>query len=77
MQYHYVIGYDDKGKEWFIDAAVDAYFPDGNVYDPDAEKRNQYGWIVPDHGTPVGDLDWKLFQMVQSVIVAFPIPEEV
>ena len=77
MQYHYVIGYDDKSKEWFIDAAVDAYFPDGNVYDPIAPITGDYGWLWPDEGTPIGDTEWKLFQILQSILITIPIPEEV
>ena len=77
MQYHYLIGYDDKSKEWFVDAAVDTYFPDGNVYDPDGDRYNENRWLWPDQESAIENLDSKLFQTVQSVIVAFPIPEEV
>ena len=76
MQYHYVVGYDTESKKWFIDPDVDAYFPDGSVWDNNKSESSDWfvsGWIVPEDNSPEAALDTELLHTLESVIDTFPI----
>lgn len=77
MQYHYVVGYDTESKKWFIDPDLDAYFPNGSVWDNDKSESSDYfvsGWIAPEDVTPEQSaLDMEILHTLESVIDTFPI----
>lgn len=69
MQYHYVVGFDTELKKWFIDPEVDAYFPNGNVWDKDKSES----WIFPEDNSPEEAFDMEILHILESVIDTFPI----
>ena len=76
MQYHYVVGFETESKKWFIDPDVDAYFPNGSVWDDNKSESSDWlvsGWIVPEDNSPEAALDTELLHILESVIDTFPI----
>jgi hypothetical protein len=74
MQYHYMLMYDDATKMWSIDNdTLRSVMTDGTVYDRDVFP----GWSWPEEGSPEEELDWELYQVLQSIVSTIPIPQEV
>lgn len=67
MQYHFVVYFDDDYDQWHIMATTDHLMPDGSIYDPSDEE---YGWRVPDSGSPESLRDAELFQDLRATIGA-------
>lgn len=74
MQYHFMVMYDDKAQMWSVDQdTLRAVMTDGTVYDRDVFP----GWSWPEEGSPEEELDWELYQVLQSIVSSIPIPQEV
>jgi hypothetical protein len=66
--------YDDATKMWSIDNdTLRSVMTDGTVYDRDVFP----GWSWPEEGSPEEELDWELYQVLQSIVSTIPIPQEV
>jgi hypothetical protein len=48
-------------------ASTDHMMPDGSIYDPENEE---YGWMIPDSGSPESLRDAELFQGLRATIGA-------
>jgi hypothetical protein len=75
MQFHYVVFYDTDKKKWGVESDVDAYFPDGHVWDESLYKETSYGF----RGTEVGPedgLDETIMNTLYSIVDIIPIPKE-
>jgi hypothetical protein len=75
MQYHYVVAYDTDTKKWFVELDVDAYFPDGHVWDRKQMEESPagYGW----RGAEDNDiLDQTLLNTLYYIVDTIPIPKE-
>jgi hypothetical protein len=78
-QYHYVVGYDDEEDRWFLELDREAYFPDGNMFDPakaDSPEWGYSGWFVPEEDHPETAIDESVFRTLQYIIDTFPKPKE-
>jgi hypothetical protein len=74
MQYHFMLMFDDKTQMWSVDQdTLRAVMTDGTVYDRDVFP----GWSWPEEGSPEEELDWELYQVLQSIVSTIPIPQEV
>ena len=77
MQFHYVVGYDSDTKRWWVEWDSEAYFPDGHVWDDERDRAAEYGWIVPEDGSPEEALDMELYRILKSCIPdILPTPQE-
>ena len=80
MQYHYVVVYDSEEKKWNVEYDSLAYFEDGNVWSLElSEKNYNNGWFCPsskDDNPKEFALDAELFETLQYIIAAMPIPKE-
>lgn len=74
MQYHFMVMYDDGTKSWSVDQdTLRSVMTDGTMYD-----RNVFpGWSWPEEGSPEEELDWELYQVLQSIVSTIPVPQEV
>jgi len=73
MQYHYMLMYDDATKMWSIDNdTLRSVLTDGTIYD----KNVFPGWSWPEEGSPEEELDWELYQVLQSIVSIIPVPQE-
>ena len=73
MQYHFMLMFDDKTQMWSIDQdTLRAVMTDGTVYDRDVFP----GWSWPEEGSPEEELDWELYQVLQSIVSIIPVPQE-
>ena len=80
MQYHYVVGYDDKLDRWFVESDTTAYFPDGNMFDyakAESAEWGYSGWFMPEDDHPEAVLDMKLLRTLQYIVDTFPTPQDV
>jgi len=78
MQYHYVVGYNTETNTWFLESDSTAYFPDGNVYDPERSEDSEwgwFGWLVPEEGSPEEALDYDLLRTLQYIVDTWPTPQ--
>jgi len=74
MQYHFMLMYDDKTQMWSVDQdTLRAVMTDGTIYDRDVFP----GWSWPEEGSPEEELDWQLYQVLQSIVSTIPVPQEV
>ena len=62
-QHHFVVWYDTKTKQWTIDPADDAYFPDGSVWD--GEK-----WLVPIDGEEA-EVNGEAYSILLDILDAY------
>jgi lipopolysaccharide export system protein LptC len=67
MQYHFIVYFDESDAQWHIMASTDHMMPDGSIYDPENEE---YGWMIPDSGSPESLRDAELFQDLRATIGA-------
>lgn len=70
MQFHYVVIYDSASKTWAVeDGAVEAYFPDGTVWDWDTHK-----WLHPDPDNfpEVAAIDERAYTMIRTLATIWP-----
>jgi hypothetical protein len=73
MQYHFMLMYDDGTKSWSVDQdTFQSVMTDGTIYD----KNVFPGWFWPKEGSPEEELDWSLYQTLQSIVSTIPIPQE-
>ena len=73
MQYHFMLMFDDKTQMWSVDQdTLRAVMTDGTVYDRDVFP----GWSWPEEGSPEEELDWELYQVLQSIVSIIPVPQE-
>ena len=74
MQYHFMLMFDDKTQMWSVDQdTLRAVMTDGTIYDRDVFP----GWSWPEEGSPEEELDWQLYQVLQSIVSTIPVPQEV
>lgn len=76
MQYHYVVFYDTDKREWFVETDTTAYFSDGNVWSDAQYEQMDVGWMVPEYGSEEEDLDQRLWQILNDIKVAIPVPQD-
>ena len=73
MQYHFMLMYDDVTKSWSVDQdTLRSALPDGTIYNRDVFP----GWSWPEEGSPEEELDWTLYQTLQSMVDVIPVPQE-
>jgi len=73
MQYHFMLMFDDKTQMWSVDQdTLRSVMTDGTVYD----KNVFPGWSWPEEGSPEEELDWQLYQVLQSIVSTIPVPQE-
>ena len=74
MQYHFMLMFDDKTQMWSVDQdTLRSVMTDGTIYNRDVFP----GWSWPEEGSAEEELDWELYQVLQSIVSSIPIPQEV
>jgi len=66
MEYHYTVIYDDKTNEWSVESDLNAFYPDGNVWDSWGQGVH---WFVPETGS---DCEAENEELLSTLIYVVP-----
>jgi hypothetical protein len=71
MQFHYIVYFDTNKGTWEIEHRPQDFFIDGTVYDPDRKDS----WFIPEEGSAEEELEYKLGNLLYTLLDNIPRPE--
>lgn len=69
---HFVVAYDTERDLWFIDHDLEAYFPDGNIWDNALAESTGYGWTVAFDDAELDRTVNETFQILKDCLITLP-----
>lgn len=69
MQFHYVVMYDSDTKSWGVVDEVDAYMPDGTVWD---DFEQEWFWPDADNYPQESAIDERAYTMLRTLASIWP-----